>query len=166
MKADTLRELYRGGRPNARAKDIQRRLMPLARRGLVPFGAVLEVTGRTSGRTISLPVVVIRVAGEDYVVSMLGPTANWVRNLRADPRAVLHRGRRRAVRMVEVSAQEAAPVLWRYVRIARSGRVHMRVGPQSTRAELVAAAPDYPTFRIDSSAPAGGAAAAAGSSES
>ena len=59
MKPDELRELYRGGRPNERAKSIQRRLMPIARLGLVPFSAVLEVTGRRSGQPIQLPIVVL-----------------------------------------------------------------------------------------------------------
>ncbi|MBK6442185.1 MAG: nitroreductase family deazaflavin-dependent oxidoreductase [Actinomycetales bacterium] len=155
MKPDELRELYRGGRPNERAKSIQRRLMPIARLGLVPFSAVLEVTGRRSGRPIQLPIVVLTVAGSRYVVSMLGPTVNWVRNVEAaDGKAVVMRGRRRYVRLVRVAPGEAAPVLRRYLRIARSGRVHMDLTSTSTDQELAAAADRYPVFRIDP-APAG-----------
>jgi deazaflavin-dependent oxidoreductase (nitroreductase family) len=150
VKPDELRSLYRGGRPNDRARAIQQRFMLVARTGLAPFSAVLEVVGRRTGRPIQLPVVVIRVRGARYVVSMLGPTANWVRNVQAaQGRAVLWRGRRRPVRLVQVEPEEAAPVLRRYLLIARSGAVHMDITRGSTHAELVAAAPRYPTFRID-----------------
>jgi hypothetical protein len=52
--------------------------------------ATLEVTGRKSGRTVSLPVVVAVVDGERYLVSMLGEHVQWVQNVRAaGGRAVL-----------------------------------------------------------------------------
>ncbi len=150
MKPDELRELYRGGRPNERAKSIQRRLMPVARLGLVPFSAVLEVTGRRSGQPIQLPIVVLKVAGSHYVVSMLGPKVNWVRNVEAaDGKAVLVRGRRRSVHLARTGGEEAARVLRRYLRLARSGRVHMDVTSASTDLELAAASDRYPVFRID-----------------
>jgi hypothetical protein len=86
---------------------------------------------------------------------MLGPTVNWVRNVEAaDGKAVVMRGRRRYVRLVRVAPGEAAPVLRRYLRIARSGRVHMDLTSTSTDQELAAAADRYPVFRIDP-APAG-----------
>jgi hypothetical protein len=43
----------------------------------------LEVTGRRSGRTVSLPIVVAVVDGQRYLVSMLGENVNWVQNIRA-----------------------------------------------------------------------------------
>jgi len=43
----------------------------------------LEVRGRRTGRTVSLPVVVADYGGARYLVSMLGENANWVRNVRA-----------------------------------------------------------------------------------
>jgi len=110
----------------------------------------LEVTGRRSGQPIQLPIVILRVAGARYVVSMLGPKVNWVRNVEAaDGLAVLLRGRRRRVRLVRAAPAEAAPVLRRYLRIARSGRVHMDVTSASTDQELATAADRYPVFRID-----------------
>ena len=45
-------------------------------------------------------------------------------------------------------------VLRRYLRLARSGRVHMDLTSTSTDQELAAAAERYPVFRIDP-APAG-----------
>ncbi len=150
MKPEELRELYRGGRPNERARAIQRAFMPLARTGLMPWSAVLEVTGRRSGATIALPVVILRVRGAHYLVSMLGPKANWVRNAEAaGGRAVLVRGRRRAVRLVRVHGEAAVPVLRRYLLIARSGRVHLDVTRESSDADLRSAAQRYPVLRVD-----------------
>jgi hypothetical protein len=59
--------------------------------GVAPdYLATLEVTGRKSGRTISLPVVVTILEGQRYLVSMLGNDAQWVQNVRAAAgRAVL-----------------------------------------------------------------------------
>jgi hypothetical protein len=49
----------------------------------------LEVTGRRSGCTISLPLIMARLNGERYLVSMLGTEAGWVRNVQAaDGKAV------------------------------------------------------------------------------
>ena len=43
----------------------------------------MEVTGRKSGRTVSLPLVVAAASGERNLVSMLGERVNWVQNVRA-----------------------------------------------------------------------------------
>jgi hypothetical protein len=45
----------------------------------------LEVTGRKSGRTVSLPVVVAIVNGEQYLVSMLGEHVQWVHGISGLP---------------------------------------------------------------------------------
>jgi len=52
--------------------------------GLPPrFQAVLEVRGRESGRRRSNPVVIATVDGKRYLVSMLGPGSDWVKNVEA-----------------------------------------------------------------------------------
>lgn len=43
--------------------------------------AILEVHGRTSGQPRSTPVVVATVEGKQYLVSMLGPESEWVKNV-------------------------------------------------------------------------------------
>ena len=59
--------------------------------------AALEVVGRSSGHVLSVPLVVSDWNGEEYLVSMLGKPANWVRKVRAaQGRAVLRRGKREA----------------------------------------------------------------------
>jgi len=56
----------------------------VVRLGLPPrFQAVLEVRGRESGRRRSNPVVIATVDGKRYLVSMLGPGSDWVKNVEA-----------------------------------------------------------------------------------
>jgi deazaflavin-dependent oxidoreductase (nitroreductase family) len=73
--------------------------------------AVLTVPGRKSGRERSTPVTPMTVAGQEYVVAGF-PGADWVANVRAAGEATVARGRKaRRVRMVELSADDARPLL-------------------------------------------------------
>jgi deazaflavin-dependent oxidoreductase (nitroreductase family) len=73
---------------------------PLVRAGfgspcLVPWGAVvLETTGRTSGRTLRVPVLAT-VVGDLVVVASVRPASHWVKNLAAQPRTHYWMGGRR-----------------------------------------------------------------------
>jgi deazaflavin-dependent oxidoreductase (nitroreductase family) len=72
---------------------------------------VLTAPGRKSGKERSTPVTPMTVDGEQYVVAGF-PGADWVANVRAAERVTLARGRRvRRVRMVELSPQDARPIL-------------------------------------------------------
>lgn len=72
---------------------------------------VLTVAGRKSGRERSTPVTPMEVEGKEYVVAGF-PGADWVANVRAAGEVTLARGRNvRQVRMVELPADEARPVL-------------------------------------------------------
>jgi deazaflavin-dependent oxidoreductase (nitroreductase family) len=72
---------------------------------------VLTVPGRKSGTPRSTPVTPMTVDGKRYVVGGF-PGADWVRNVRAAGEVTLSRGRRRErVRMVELPAEEAGPLL-------------------------------------------------------
>src|ERR1700739_2451603 len=72
---------------------------------------VLTAPGRKSGRERSTPVTPMTVDGERYVVAGF-PGADWVANVRAAEQAPLARGRRvQRVRMVELSPQDARPIL-------------------------------------------------------
>ncbi|MBW0017553.1 MAG: nitroreductase family deazaflavin-dependent oxidoreductase [Mycobacterium sp.] len=72
---------------------------------------VLTVPGRNSGAPRSTPVTPMTLDGQRYVVAGF-PGADWVRNVRAATEVTLSRGRKRErVRMVELSAEEAKPVL-------------------------------------------------------
>lgn len=111
--------------------------------------ATLEVIGRRSGRPVSLPVAVAVHEGERYLVSMLGPEANWVRNVRAaGGHAVLHRRGREVVMLEEVPAERRAPVLRRYLAVAPGARPHIPIDPQAPRSEFEKIAHQYPVFQI------------------
>ncbi|MGB8386917.1 nitroreductase family deazaflavin-dependent oxidoreductase [Mycobacterium sp.] len=72
---------------------------------------VLTVPGRKSGTPRSTPVTPMTVDGTRYVVGGF-PDADWVRNVRAARDVTLRRGRNQErVRMVELSAAEAGPLL-------------------------------------------------------
>jgi deazaflavin-dependent oxidoreductase (nitroreductase family) len=114
--------------------------------------AVLEVPGRRSGRTISLPVVIADHDGERYLVSMLGQKVNWVRNVRAaGGHAALRHGRRETVVLEEVEPGARAPILRRYLAPAPGARAHIPVDRQAPVEEFARIAPQFPIFRIRSS---------------
>ncbi len=86
----------------------------LSRLGL-SFGGessvVLTVAGRKTGAPRSTPVTPMTVDGKRYVVAGF-PGADWVRNVRAASEVTLTRGCTRVrVRLVELSAEEARPLL-------------------------------------------------------
>ncbi|BBY22880.1 nitroreductase/quinone reductase family protein [Mycobacterium stomatepiae] len=72
---------------------------------------VLTVAGRKSGRERATPVTPMTVGGKQYVVAGF-PGADWVANARAAGQAIVARGRHaQRVRMVELSAADARPIL-------------------------------------------------------
>jgi hypothetical protein len=95
-------------------------------------------------------VVIAVVEGQRYLVSMLGPGSDWVKNVEAaHGEAILRQGRRQPVRLVGVPPAERAPVLREYVRVAASGRRHfpLPVGAPLSAFEPIAGR--YPVYRID-----------------
>ena len=114
--------------------------------------AVLEVRGRASGQRRSTPVVIATVEGKRYLVSMLGPGSDWVKNVEAaHGDAVLRQGRRRPVHLVGVPPSERAPILREYVRVATSGRHHLPVAVGAPLSDFQTIADRYPVYRIDPS---------------
>lgn len=152
------RALYRGGRPSRTMRWWNRLDALLYATGLagLPQAAVLEVRGRRSGRLVSVPVAVTGLRGSEYLVSMLGPDAGWVRNVAAaDGHAALRRrGRRTPIRLHEVPDDERAPVLRRYAAVAPGARPHLGLGPEAPQAEFRRIAGAHPVFRICTLPPA------------
>jgi hypothetical protein len=148
--SDYLRWLYAGGHPNGFAR-VQNRISAIAfSAGVLPNRtATLQVRGRRSGKTVSLPVVVADYEGERYLVSMLGKDANWVSNVEAAQGwAELRHGDREVVQLVEVDPESRPPILKRYLNLAPGARPHV---PVSRFAPLEAFAPiatDYPVYRV------------------
>ena len=144
------RWLYRGNRPHGLARWLNRAWATLHARGIAPGWLVtLEVKGRTSGRMLALPLVMATVGGDRYLVSMLGPDATWVRNVRAaNGVARLRHGRVEDVRLEEVPVAERAPILKEYLRRAPGARPHVRVDKDAPVAEFERVAAEYPVFRV------------------
>ena len=108
-----MRLFYRNWRPTRLGQRVNRVSGWLSGLGLPPrFQAVLEVRGRKSGRRRSNPVVIATVEGKRYLVSMLGPGSDWVKNVEAaHGDAVIRHGRRRPVHLVAMPPEQRAPIL-------------------------------------------------------
>jgi deazaflavin-dependent oxidoreductase (nitroreductase family) len=147
---DYLRWLYRSGRPNKFARLQNHASAWAFAAGIMPSRvAALEIRGRRTGRVISFPVVIAGYEGSRYLVSMLGEEVNWVRNLRAaNGAAVLVHGRREQVRLEEVSADDRAPIIRRYLRVAPGARPHIPVDRNAPLADFERVSADFPVFRI------------------
>lgn len=123
--------------------------VPISRR---ESPVVLTVPGRKTGKPRSTPVTPMIVDGKRYVVNGY-PGADWVRNVRAAGQATCTQGRRtETVRMVELSAAEARPILREFpVQVADGVDIMKRAGVLKTGTvdELEGMAGQLPVFRID-----------------
>jgi deazaflavin-dependent oxidoreductase (nitroreductase family) len=148
--SDFPRWLYRGKRPNWIARILNRAAATVASSGATSsYMETLEVTGRKSGRTFSLPVVIAVVEGQRYLVSMLGDDVQWVQNVRAaGGRAVLRSGGREEIRLEEIPADRRAPILKAYLQRAPGARPHVPVDKDAALAEFEKIAANFPVFRI------------------
>lgn len=142
--------LYKGGRPNRLATMLNRCQGAVHALGIAPnYLVTLDVPGRRTGRTISLPLVMTVVDGERYLVCMLGPDANWVQNVKAaGGRVTLRHGRREDVRLEEVPANQRAAILKEYLKRAPGARPHLPVHKDAPLSEFERIAPEFPVFRV------------------
>jgi deazaflavin-dependent oxidoreductase (nitroreductase family) len=124
--------------------------------GVAPdYMVTLEVRGRRTGRIFRLPLVMVVVDGERYLVSMLGENVNWVRNVKAaNGKVVLRHGRSEDVRLEEVAPEYRAPVLKDYLQRAPGARAHLPVHKDAPLAEFERVSPRFPVFRVVSCRPA------------
>jgi len=143
-------------RPPLILKPLNKVFMVLWRLGIpisrVEKPVVLTVPGRKTGKPRSTPVTPMEVDGGRYVVNGY-PGADWVDNVRAAAEVTLARARRtERVRMVELSAEDARPVLRAFPALVPTGADLMkRVGllTEGTPDEVEALAGRCPVFRID-----------------
>lgn len=142
--------LYRGGRPNWVATVLNRCSAAVHALGIAPdYLVTLEVRGRRSGRTTSLPLVMAVVEGERYLVSMLGAKVDWVRNVKAaDGHVTLRHGRREDVRLEEVPVDRRAPLLKAYLKRAPGARPHFPVNKDAQLSAFEQVAAQFPVFRV------------------
>jgi deazaflavin-dependent oxidoreductase (nitroreductase family) len=113
-----------------------------------PRTHLLTVPGRRTGRPWSTPVSIVCDGDERWLVAPYGDR-NWVLNARATGEVELRRGRRRErLRVEEVDAAEAVPVLRRYYKLGRVTRPFFGVTLQSSHEDWLAEAPRHPVFRL------------------
>src|SRR5215472_10857277 len=145
------RLFYRAWRPTRLGRCVNRIAGWLSAIGLLPASQVaVEVRGRKSGRTRVNPAVIATVEGRQYLVAILGPESKWVKNVEAAGGYVtIRRGRRRQVHLDLVPADQRAPVLQEYVRVAESGRLHFPVRASDPLRKFAAIAERYPVYRVD-----------------
>jgi deazaflavin-dependent oxidoreductase (nitroreductase family) len=137
-------------------KPVNKVLMVMLRLGVpisrVESPVVLTVPGRKTGKPRSTPVTPMDVDGNRYVVNGY-PGADWVSNVRAAGEATLTHGRRtQRVRMVELTPEDARPVLRAFPAAVPTGvELMKRVGllTDGTPDEAAGLAGRCPVFRID-----------------
>jgi deazaflavin-dependent oxidoreductase (nitroreductase family) len=144
------RWFYRGGRPNRVARVLDRGSALVCALGVAPdYMVTLEVPGRRTGRIVRLPLVMVVVDGERYLVSMLGEDVNWVRNVKAaDGRVTLRHGRSEDVRLEEVAPEHRAPILKDYLKRAPRAGAHVPVEKNAPLAEFERVSARFPVFRV------------------
>ncbi|MCW2519598.1 MAG: hypothetical protein JWR46_2217 [Mycobacterium sp.] len=143
-------------RPPWWLKPLNKVFMAMLKVGLPISGKegpiVLTVPGRTSGRPRSTPITPMTIDGMRYVVGGF-PKADWVRNARAAGDATLTHGRRdEQVRVVEISADEARPLLRQFPVLVPSGVSFMKrsgLVTDGTPEEFEALAGRCAVFRLD-----------------
>lgn len=145
------RLFYRDWRPTRLGHFVSQAAAWMSAVGLLPsFQVAIEVRGRKSGRARVNPAVVATVGGKQYLVAILGPDSDWVKNVEAAGGDVAIRRRgRRLVHLVLVPAEQRAPVLQEYVRVATSGRLHFPLRESDPLSEFAMIADRYPVYRID-----------------
>ena len=113
-----------------------------------PHTYLLSVRGRKTGRMFSTPVTLVENNGARWLVAPYGEVS-WVKNARAAGEVSLRRGRRvENVKLVELSPEEAAAVLKRYLSGVPVVRPFFDVTPASSEQEFAGEASRHPVFRI------------------
>jgi deazaflavin-dependent oxidoreductase (nitroreductase family) len=124
----------------------------LLRAGAGPsFMRLLTVTGRTTGKPRSTPVVPVETDEGHWLVAPFGEVG-WVRNVRASGTATLRRGRDvRTYTATELDPDAAVPVLRRYLAQKPVGRYvgeYFDVTPDASDEAFAAEAPRHPVFAL------------------
>jgi deazaflavin-dependent oxidoreductase (nitroreductase family) len=122
---------------------------PLVRFGLAGRNTyLLTVEGRKSGRRYSTPVTLVVDGEKRWLVAPYGER-NWVKNARAAGWVELNRaGRSEKVRVAELGAAEAGPVLRKYMRRYRVTRTFFDAKANAPVEAFIAEAPRHPVFRL------------------
>jgi deazaflavin-dependent oxidoreductase (nitroreductase family) len=137
-------------------KPMNKVFMAMLKLGLPVSGkegpVVLTIPGRKSGQPRSTPITPMYVGDVRYVVAGF-PGADWERNARAADTATLTAGKTsEKVRMVELSADEARPLLRQFPTLVPTGVSFMKrsgLVTKGTPDEFEALAGRCAVFRFD-----------------
>ena len=134
---------------NSMVRFANRFMIRLNRWGIAaPNSYVLTVRGRKTGKTYSVPVLLVEENGQRWLVSPYGEVS-WVRNARAAGEVTLSRkGRSEVLKIREASPQESAPILKHYITRESIVRPYFDVQPDSPLEAFVAEAPRHPVFQL------------------
>ena len=109
---------------------------------------ILTVPGRKTGRLHSTPVDVIETGGQRWLVAGYGP-ANWVLNTRAAGEVTLSRGGHpETCKVEEAAAEDAIPVLRKYMAEIRVTRTYFDATPNASDEAVAAEVPRHAVFRL------------------
>jgi deazaflavin-dependent oxidoreductase (nitroreductase family) len=137
-------------KPGLLARLLNSAVGMLVRMGMGPAHMrVLEVRGRKSGRTVSLPVDLLDLGGALYLVAPRGRT-QWVRNAEAQGRVTLRRGKSRAgYRLRPLTDSEKPPILKAYLdRFRREVQSFFPVPAGSPTTAFAPLVDRYPAFEL------------------
>jgi deazaflavin-dependent oxidoreductase (nitroreductase family) len=131
---------------------FNRAVAGLTRLGVSVWGSrVLEVPGRTTGEPRRVPVNLLMIDGQEYLVSPRG-NGQWVRNVRAnDGHLDLLLGKKRSHWIArEIADADKVPILRAYLERwkAEVGVFFDGTGPDSSDEELLTIAPKHPVFSL------------------
>ena len=116
--------------------------------GLIPHCYLLTTVGRSTGRPRSNPVTIVLLQGRRWLVAPYGAVP-WVLNARAAGDVTLaRRGRAQRFTIRAATAEEAGPVLQRYVAIAAATRSYFRAPPGAPADDFAAEADQHPVFEL------------------
>lgn len=141
-------------RPGWFTRNVMNRTVAwLTRRGVSVWGSrVLEVEGRRTGEPRRVPVNLLTVGDQEFLVAPRGD-AEWTRNVRAaDGHLDLLLGGRREHRIAEeLTDVEKVQVLREYLRRwkAEVGVFFDGCSAESADEELASIAPRHPVFRLE-----------------
>jgi deazaflavin-dependent oxidoreductase (nitroreductase family) len=119
----------------------------LARAGVGPIH-LLTTRGRRTVGAHTVPVVPVEHDGRRWLVAPYG-TVGWVRNARQEGRVRVRYGRSTHDYTIrEAGADEAGPVLKRYVTVATKTRAQFKATKDSPVEDFVAEADRHPVFEL------------------
>jgi deazaflavin-dependent oxidoreductase (nitroreductase family) len=119
----------------------------LARAGIGPFW-LLTTRGRKTGQPHTNPVTLVEQTDRTWLVAPYGEVS-WVHNARAAGRVSIRRAREtRDYSIREVQPYEAAPILKRYVSIARARRPYFDANKDASVDDFAAEAHRHPVFEL------------------